>query len=136
LLAGVVGRFAAEEFGSGDCFEGRSKKAIEMKKRGTRDETDLFAVERSVAAAKQPLLLPPASPKPTPPLSTYLPTSLYLGQASLDRFYLHTYLPAQAVGWTGVGWEGTHPPTYRPACLPTYLPTYLLLENSACASSG
>jgi hypothetical protein len=88
------------------------------KKRGTRDETDLFAVESSVAAAKQPPLLPPASPKPTPPpLSLYLPTSLYLGQASLDRFYIPTYLPVTN-GGGGLGWVGTV--TY----LPTYLPTY------------
>jgi hypothetical protein len=77
-LAGVVGRIAAKEFGSGECLRDE-EKGNKKKRRGTRDETDLFAVEPSVAAVKQPLLLPPASPRPTPlSLSLSLSLSLYL----------------------------------------------------------
>jgi len=97
------------------------------KKRGTRDETDLFAVESSVAAAKQPPLLPPASPKPTPPTSLSLPTYQSIPRPGLSGQVLHTYLPTchKRWGWTGVGWD-RHLPTYLPTYPWKFQPVFLL----------
>ncbi len=93
-------------------FEGRSKRRLKRRKEEhvTRLTYSQLNHQWLQPDSRYYCHLPPPN---LPQRGRSIPRPGLSGQVLL------TYLPAQTVGWAGVGWEG-HLPTDLPAYVPTY----------------